>query len=147
VTPWRCRCRCRWDGLEQHWSVRWLVDGMNVIGARPDGWWRDRPAARRRLVAELGIFAGRPEVDAVAVVFDGNEALGEVAEAAAVGVEVSFAGRGADAADRVIAALVSASPDPHGVTVVTSDAALAAAVREAGAAVVGASVFRRDLRR
>jgi hypothetical protein len=27
-----------------------IVDGNNVIGSRPDGWWRDRPAATRRLV-------------------------------------------------------------------------------------------------
>ncbi|MHB8219194.1 MAG: NYN domain-containing protein [Acidimicrobiales bacterium] len=26
---------------------------MNVIGSRPDGWWRDRAAARKRLVTEL----------------------------------------------------------------------------------------------
>ena len=31
-------------------GVRWIVDGMNLIGSRPDGWWRDRPGARRRLV-------------------------------------------------------------------------------------------------
>lgn len=30
-----------------------VVDGANTIGARPDGWWRDRPAAARRLHAEL----------------------------------------------------------------------------------------------
>ncbi len=30
-----------------------VVDGANTIGARPDGWWHDRPAAARRLHAEL----------------------------------------------------------------------------------------------
>ena len=34
--------------------TRWIVDGMNVIGSRPTGWWRDRPGAMRGLVAELG---------------------------------------------------------------------------------------------
>lgn len=29
--------------------MRWLVDGMNVIGTRPDGWWRDRAGATARL--------------------------------------------------------------------------------------------------
>jgi len=24
--------------------MRWIVDGDNVMGARPDGWWRDRAA-------------------------------------------------------------------------------------------------------
>jgi hypothetical protein len=26
--------------------VRWLVDGMNVIGARPDSWWKSAMAYR-----------------------------------------------------------------------------------------------------
>ena len=33
-----------------------LVDGNNVIGSVPDGWWRDRPGAVRRLVARLQCF-------------------------------------------------------------------------------------------
>jgi hypothetical protein len=28
--------------------VRWIVDGMNVIGSRPDRWRRDRHAAMVR---------------------------------------------------------------------------------------------------
>ncbi|HEX7744396.1 MAG TPA: hypothetical protein VF462_03920, partial [Micromonosporaceae bacterium] len=50
------------------------VDAANVIGARPDGWWRDRPAAARRLRDRLdGVaaanFAGLPPpVDTVLVV-------------------------------------------------------------------------------
>jgi hypothetical protein len=38
-------------------APRWLVDGMNVIGARPDGWWRDRPGAQRRLAEKLAARA------------------------------------------------------------------------------------------
>ena len=30
-----------------------LVDAANVVGARPDGWWRDRPGATTRLLARL----------------------------------------------------------------------------------------------
>jgi hypothetical protein len=30
-----------------------LVDAANVVGSRPDGWWRDRPGAARRLVEQL----------------------------------------------------------------------------------------------
>ena len=30
-----------------------VVDGANVMGSRPDGWWRDRPAAARRLWEQL----------------------------------------------------------------------------------------------
>jgi 8-oxo-dGTP diphosphatase len=31
-----------------------VVDAANVVGARPDGWWRDRIGATRRLRARLG---------------------------------------------------------------------------------------------
>ncbi|TFV74333.1 hypothetical protein E4P39_12610 [Blastococcus sp. CT_GayMR19] len=30
-----------------------LVDAANVVGARPDGWWRDRAGATVRLLARL----------------------------------------------------------------------------------------------
>ena len=30
-----------------------IVDGANVVGSRPDGWWRDRAGAAARLRAEL----------------------------------------------------------------------------------------------
>ena len=30
-----------------------LVDGNHVMGARPDGWWRNRAEAAQRLVAEI----------------------------------------------------------------------------------------------
>jgi len=33
--------------------TRWIVDGMNVIGSRPTGWWHDRPGAIQQLVHEL----------------------------------------------------------------------------------------------
>jgi hypothetical protein len=42
-----------------------VVDVANVMGARPDGWWRDRAGAARRLYAQVselaadGITAGQ----------------------------------------------------------------------------------------
>ncbi|HEV7787403.1 MAG TPA: hypothetical protein VGP05_00200, partial [Pseudonocardia sp.] len=30
-----------------------VVDAANVVGSRPDGWWRDRPGAAARLVSAL----------------------------------------------------------------------------------------------
>jgi uncharacterized protein YaiI (UPF0178 family) len=114
---------------------RWLVDGMNVIGSRPSGWWRDRPRAMRELVAELEDFAAATG-DEVAVVFDGRPF-----ELRAGRVEVAFASRrGRDAADDDIAA--RAGP---GITVVTSDADLADRARDQGAEVMGAGSFRRRL--
>ncbi len=34
----------------------WVVDGANVIGSRADGWWRDRPGAARRLLADISTW-------------------------------------------------------------------------------------------
>jgi predicted RNA-binding protein with PIN domain len=120
--------------------MRWVVDGMNVIGSRPTGWWRDRPGAMRELVEELRAFAGGSG-DPVTVVFDGTpfELEGD-------GVTVRFASRrGPNAADDDIAALVESDDDPADLSVVTSDGDLARRVREAGATVVGAGSFRRRL--
>jgi predicted RNA-binding protein with PIN domain len=115
--------------------TRWLVDGMNVIGSRPTGWWRDRPRAMRELV-ELLRGLGEP----VTVVFDGKPFPLDGGEE----VEVVFASRlGRDAADDDIAALVERSAEP--LRVVTSDRALAARVREQGGEVVGARAFRERL--
>ena len=120
-----------------------MVDGMNVIGSRPDGWWRDRAGARRRLVAELAGLAASG--DEVTVVFDGRPGAGEEAAAEAVGVTARFAPGGPNAADHAIAALVSTLAEPGEVTVVTSDAALADAVRGHGARVEGVTAFRARL--
>ncbi|SEL59980.1 hypothetical protein SAMN04515665_11553 [Blastococcus sp. DSM 46786] len=37
-----------------------LVDVANVVGSRPDGWWRDRAGAASRLLDRLAGLAGRP---------------------------------------------------------------------------------------
>lgn len=119
--------------------TRWLVDGTNVVGSRPDGWWRDRPAAFVRLVERLrALVAGGDEVT---VVFDGRP-TDELAEGDRDGVTVLWAlRRGPDAADDRIVDLVGADRDPPSRTVVTSDRALAARVAALGAPVVGASVL------
>jgi len=124
--------------------VRWIIDGMNLIGSRPDGWWRDRAAARRRLVDELGRFtlAGG---DRIEVVFDGAARADEVDRGAELGVAVSFAPGGPNAADRVIAEMARNASDPGATTVVTSDGPLASSVRATGVEVVGVSAFRRRL--
>jgi predicted RNA-binding protein with PIN domain len=122
--------------------VRWLVDGMNVIGTRPDGWWRDRAGAMARLTADLDAWASERLGDTVAVVFDGRpRELGTPPTR----VDVGFAPGGRDAADDEIARRVAADDDPASLTVVTSDRELVARVRAAGAAVEGARAFRARL--
>jgi predicted RNA-binding protein with PIN domain len=121
--------------------TRWIVDGMNVIGSRPTGWWRDRPGAMRELVGELEAFAERSGAQ-VTVVLDGKPFELEGGD----GVTVKFASRrGPNAADDDIAALVESDDDPSSLSVATSDGELAGRVREAGATVVGAGDFRRRL--
>jgi uncharacterized protein YaiI (UPF0178 family) len=111
---------------------RWVVDGMNLIGSRPTGWWRDRPKAMRELVEELRRL-GEP----ITVVFDGRPF--ELEDTGTV--EVLFATRrGRNAADDDIAAL--AAELRGDLRVVTSDAELAARVRDQGGEVVGPKAFR-----
>ena len=123
--------------------TRWLIDASNVIGSRPDGWWRDREGATRRLLEALREFAAAGEQ--VTVVLDAGPP--ELAGRAG-GLEVAIAPRrGRDAADDEIARRLDADPDAGSVRVVTSDAALAARARERGAQVEGAGAFRRRLDR
>jgi 8-oxo-dGTP diphosphatase len=92
-------------GLAAHWPelqaelspLTIIVDGANVVGSRPDGWWRDRAGAALRLRDELaplvheGITAlpdgtGRPrgDLDTAAVtsgLLDGRPARGLTAMA------------------------------------------------------------------
>lgn len=121
--------------------TRWLVDASNVIGSKPDGWWRDREAATRRLLDALRAFAG--EEDDVVVVLDAGppEWAGRDGP-----LEVAIAPRrGRDAADDEIARLLDADEDPGSIRVVTSDAVLAERARARGAEVIGAGAFRRRL--
>jgi predicted RNA-binding protein with PIN domain len=129
----------------QSGAVHWVVDGMNLIGSRPDGWWRDRAGARRRLVSDLAALVG-PDAQ-VTVVFDGRPGPGEAEAAAAHGITARFAPGGPNAADGAIVELLGSLGDLGPVTVVTSDTALAESVRRAGAAVEGVKAFRERLPR
>ena len=119
-----------------------IVDGMNVLGSRPDGWWRDRPAAMRRLVAGLDALARDQDLP-VEVCFDGSPHAA-VADLATDRVAVSFAPGGPNAADRVIAERVRADEQPGRLLVVTSDRRLRASIKAAGGRSTGAGGFARE---
>jgi predicted RNA-binding protein with PIN domain len=121
-----------------------LVDGNNVIGSVPDGWWRDRPGAVRRLLARLQCLAATL-AEPVHVVFDVPQP--DLPEGDHHGVHVHYATRrGRDAADDRIVALLDAGFE-HPVEVVTSDHALADAARLRGADVMAAGALLRELER
>lgn len=103
---------------------RLLIDGNNVMGSRPDGWWRDRAAAKVRLAGEIADWAARAAANRpgrpapVLLYFDGRSDPAIVS--AGAGLSVRFAERpGRDAADHLI--VEEARP---GDTVVTADRGL-----------------------
>jgi predicted RNA-binding protein with PIN domain len=114
---------------------------MNVIGARPDGWWKDRHGAMVKLVAKLDDWAQRLVAsDSVVVVFE-REPKPPIESRV---VTVCFAPHSApNSADDEIVRLVKSAPRPDGITVVTSDSGLSARIRDAGALLHSASSFRR----
>ena len=115
----------------------YVVDGMNVIGARPDGWWRDRVGATDRLLARLQALA-RASDDRFTLVLDGRPRA-DLPEGTHGGVDVIYARRpGRNAGDDRLVELLAELTDPAAVTVVTSDRNLADRARAVGADVVGA---------
>ncbi|MDY7101306.1 MAG: NYN domain-containing protein [Actinomycetota bacterium] len=118
-----------------------IVDAMNVIGTRADGWWRDRVGAVERLVARLEALH-----EPLLVVVDGRPTA-RVPEGAHGPVEVVYAPGGPNAADRRIVEIVRESAEPASATVITSDRDLARRVRALGAVVVGSGTFLERLDR
>lgn len=113
---------------------RLIVDAMNVIGSTPDGWWRDRDGASRRLIADLQARAHRTG-ERIATVLDGRP-LPDLPEGVHDGVLVAYASRGGrDAADDRIVAEVERDNDPQSLTVITSDRGLTRRVQALGARV------------
>jgi predicted RNA-binding protein with PIN domain len=118
--------------------VRWIVDAMNVIGTRPDGWWKNRHGARVRLVEHLERWAS-PDGRQVTVVFEGPTSPPMRSEL----IRIHHAPRvGANSADDEIVRIVRDDDRPSEITVVTSDAALVERVRELGASLWPAARFR-----
>lgn len=111
---------------------------MNVIGSRPDGWWRDRHRAMATLVANLDRWA-IAEGEQVTVVFERPPA--PAIEATAVTV-ASAPAAAPNSADDEIVRLVRADAHPGQIRVATSDRALSERVSDAGATVFPAERFR-----
>ncbi|GAA2753801.1 NUDIX domain-containing protein [Amnibacterium kyonggiense] len=120
-----------------------VVDVANVMGSRPDGWWKDRAGAAGRLLASLSVLAvvGIPEESGpgplpvvrrwprVVAVLEGAARAAADEDGLVV---VRAAGSGDD---EVVAQAEAAAGAP--VTVVTADRGLAERVRAVGSDVLG----------
>jgi predicted RNA-binding protein with PIN domain len=124
--------------------IHLIVDAMNVIGSRPDGWWRDRHGALVRLARRLAALAavhGEP----ITLVIDGRP-IAELPAGDSGGVEVIYARRsGPNAADDRIVEYVAGRGDAPSCEVVTSDRTLGERVRALGASVRGARSLLDEL--
>lgn len=134
-----------------------VVDGANVVGSRPDGWWRDRAAAARRLAARLvAALAEDPQAllrglaEAAADDPAGELRVHLVLEGAATGardlpthpqLRIVLAPADGDSAIVELAAGLAGHP----VVVVTADRALRTRVHTTGAATVGPGTLLRLL--
>lgn len=136
-----------------------VVDAANVVGSRPDGWWRDRAGAARRLLGELGELRTRmPGSTRIVVVLEGaakaaaadrggdGDADGANTPDGPAGLRVVLAeGSGDDTIVEVVAAEVGGSDPMPEVTVVTADRGLRARVESLGATTVGPGWLRNQL--
>lgn len=124
-----------------------VVDAANVVGSRPDGWWRDRAGAATRLRDRLGtlVRAGVRGADValapgwcwwptVRLVVEGQARRISSGDGAGERVEVVAAERDGDSA--IVEVVRGAAPGEQ-VVVVTADRALRSRVQAEGASVVG----------
>ncbi|MFJ9706611.1 MULTISPECIES: NTP pyrophosphohydrolase [unclassified Streptomyces] len=112
-----------------------IVDGANVVGSRPDGWWRDRKGAAERLrdrLAEQGLPGHPTPVELVLVVEGAARGVASVP-----GVRVESAPGSGD--DRIVELAAQDTGRPR--LVVTADRELRRRVSELGADVIGPSAL------
>jgi hypothetical protein len=105
-----------------------LIDAANVIGSRPNGWWRDRPGAARAFVERVRAAAATGRLaEPVVVVLEGKS-RGGVEPGVADGVTVVHASGSGD--DALIAVAADAESQ---VTLVSADRQLCQRAEDLGA--------------
>ena len=111
-----------------------VVDGANVVGSRPDGWWKDRAGAARRLHEQL-MTADVPQ-DVVVLVLEGA-AKGGVGAGRDAHLRTVHARGSGD--DQIVAEAKAAAERGERVTVVTADRILMGRVEHHGALILSPS--------
>lgn len=111
-----------------------IVDGANVVGSRPTGWWRDRAGAARRLHEALS--RADLKYDEVVLVLEGAAKRGQPAGNSGRVVTVHAPGSGDDTIVQVVR---QRAADDAEAVVVTADRGLRARVAAAGGSCVGPS--------
>jgi len=109
-----------------------LIDAANVVGSRPDGWWRDRAKAARRLVEGVRAATAASRLPRPVVVVLEGQARQGVEEAADDDVAVVHAPGSGD--DTLVEVATRATEQ---VVLVSADRALGERCRLVGAEVVG----------
>lgn len=107
-----------------------IVDGANVVGARPDGWWKDRAGAAARLHEAL--LVADIDYDVIVLVLEG-QAKGGVRAGRDAHVRTVHAPKDGDTTIVAEARRAAESRPGERVVVVTADRALDARVHGAGA--------------
>ncbi|MDN5572037.1 MAG: hypothetical protein L0G22_12425, partial [Propionibacteriaceae bacterium] len=110
-----------------------VVDAANVVGSVPDGWWKDRAGAARRLVERLDPDA--LGFDAAVVVLEGQARAG-VPDPAADHGAVTVVHAPASGDDELVAQCRALASD-HEVHRATADRGLIARVAPLGVTIVG----------
>ncbi|MGO3327203.1 hypothetical protein [Gordonia sp. (in: high G+C Gram-positive bacteria)] len=118
-----------------------VVDAANCVGSVPDGWWRDRAGATRRLRDSIA-----PDDLRVALHLDATPLVVLVVEGRARGVESSDTVRVVDAPgsgdDRIVDVVEQITACGEGAVVVTADRGLQSRAVALGARTVGPRVVR-----
>jgi hypothetical protein len=106
-----------------------VVDGANVVGARADGWWKDRAGAARRLHEQLLTADVGDDVTEIVLVLEGEAKKG-VPSGRDGHVTVAHAPKDGDS--EIVRQAHRAADAGKQVRVVTADRLLAARVAKAG---------------
>lgn len=118
-----------------------VVDVANVMGSRPDGWWKDRAGAAQRLIDRIATAVAEERLESPVVAVLEGRARAAVTPA---GPEDLLVVRADGSGDDTIVEVVSAAVGQR-TTVVTADRGLSDRVRRLGAGILAPSRFLNRL--